>query len=97
MSVTIDDPASATLPPGWIGFGDEDPMTFEPILPPGATFATVLAGVDQFTITGAVPGFFFTDADYDMRIDNVAVTVPEPGMGVLLITALIGLTVIRGR
>ncbi|MEM8679575.1 MAG: hypothetical protein AAGF97_09515, partial [Planctomycetota bacterium] len=58
LSVTIDDPTSATLPAGWIGFGDESP-TFEPILPAGATFASVLASVDEFQITGAVPGFFF--------------------------------------
>jgi hypothetical protein len=75
LSVTIDDPTSASLPPGWIGFGDEDPVTFEPILPAGATFATVLASVDEFAITGAVPGFFFSDADFDVQIDNVTVTV----------------------
>jgi hypothetical protein len=75
LSVTIDDPTSALLPPGWIGFGDEDPMTFEPILPAGATFATVLASVDEFAITGSVPGFIFTDADFDVQIDNVTVTV----------------------
>ena len=36
FSVTIDDPTSATLPPGWLGFGDDDPVTFEPRLPAGA-------------------------------------------------------------
>jgi hypothetical protein len=78
-SVTIDDPTSATLPSGWIGFGDEDPITFETILPAGATFATVLAGVDEFRLTGAVPGFFFTNAFYSARLDNISVTtVPEP-------------------
>ena len=69
----IDDPTSATLPPGWIGFGDEDPMTFEPVLPAGATFATVLASVDEFRLTGAVPGFFFNNAFFDVRIDNISV------------------------
>ncbi len=73
LSVTIDDPTSATIPMGWIGFGDEDP-SFAPILPVGATFASVLAGVDEVRITGAVPGFFFNNAFYDMRIDNVTVT-----------------------
>lgn len=82
FSVTIDDPMSAILPTGWVGFGDEDPNTFEPILPPGATFATVLAGVDEFHITGAVPGFFFNNANFDVRMDNVSVStsaIPEPG------------------
>jgi hypothetical protein len=76
-SVTIDDPMSADLPEGWIGFGDEDPSTFEPVLPEGVTFADVLAGVDQFEITGAVPGYFYSDADFDVLIDNVTVTVEE--------------------
>lgn len=73
LVVTIDDPMSATLPAGWIGFGDEDPDTYQPILPEGATFATVLAGVDEFDITGAVPGYFFTNAFWDVQIDNITV------------------------
>ena len=83
-SVTFD-PTSATLPPGWIGFGDEDPTTFEPILPTGVTFGDILAGVDEFAVTGAVPGFFFTDAFYDVRIDNISVLVPEPVIGMYLL------------
>jgi hypothetical protein len=90
LSVTIDDPTSATLPAGWIGFGDESP-TFEPILPAGATFASVLAGVDEFQISAAIPGFFFNSADTDVHIDNVAVTVPEPGTCVLFFTGLLAL------
>jgi hypothetical protein len=72
-SVTIDDPTSLTLPAGWIGFGDEDPNTFEPILPAGATFASVLASVDEFQVTGAVPGFFYTNAFWDVQVDNITV------------------------
>lgn len=78
-SVTIDDPTSDALPAGWIGFGDEDPATFEPVLPDGATFATVLASVDEFRVTGAVPGFFYTNAFWDVQIDNITVTVEEAG------------------
>jgi hypothetical protein len=72
-SVTIDDPTSATLPAGWIGFGDEDPNTFEPVLPAGATFASVLASVDEFQVTGAVPGYFYTNAFWDVQVDNISV------------------------
>ncbi len=75
LSVTIDDPTSETLPAGWVGSGDEDPSTYMPILPAGATFASVLAGVDEFSISGAVPGYFFTYAYYDVLIDNVSVMV----------------------
>lgn len=72
LAVTIDDTGATSLPAGWIGFGDEDPNTFEPILPPGSTFTSVLASVDELWITGAVPGFFFSNAVFDVRIDNVA-------------------------
>ena len=89
MSVTIDDPTSEALPPGWIGFGDEDPVTFEPILPAGATFASVLASVDEFEITGAIPGFFFGSAMWDVRIDNVTVIVPEPACCGFLLLGLL--------
>ena len=78
LSVTIDDPTSTTLPPGWIGFGDTDPVTYEPVLPAGATFASVLASVDEFDVTGAVPGYFYTDAFFDVQIDNITVMVESP-------------------
>lgn len=90
LSVTISDPTQAALPAGWIGFGDEDPNTFEPILPPGASFASVLASVDQFEITGAVPGFFFNNANFDMRIDNIRINaVPAPATLALLLPAFL--------
>ena len=85
MSVTIADPTAGELPAGWSGFGDEDPNTFEPILPPGASFASVLASVDEFAISGAIPGFFFTNANFDMRIDNVEISVPAPASVALVI------------
>ena len=100
LSVTIDDPTSTTLPSGWIGFGDEDPNSFEPILPAGAAFATVLAGVDEFRITGAVPRFFFGFANFDVRIDNVRVSttaIPEPSAGMLLGLVAIGIGAARRR
>ena len=59
LSVNVEDPTQTELPPGVIGRGDEDPDTFEPILPDGATFASVLAGVDEFQVTTFKPGFFF--------------------------------------
>ncbi len=80
LSVTINDPTSETLPQGWIGFGADDPNTYMPILPEGATFASVLAGVDEFVITGSVPGYFFTYMNFDVMIDNVMVTVEEGGV-----------------
>ena len=73
-SVTIDDPASTTLPAGWGGYGDEHPTTFEPILPAGVTFADVLAGVDEIAFTSAQPGFFFGFTDFDLVLDNLSIS-----------------------
>ena len=100
LSATISDTSAITLPPGWIGFGDEDPNTFEPTLPDGATFASVLAGVDEFQITTFVPGFFFTNSNYDLRIDNVTLTataIPVPGALWLLGSAVLFLTGVRRK
>ncbi len=80
LSVTIDDINSETLPAGWIGFGDEDPSTYGPILPEGATFASVLASVDEFDVTGAVPGYFFGNAFWDVLIDNITIVVEDGGV-----------------
>lgn len=55
LSVTIADPRSATLPDGWGGYGAEDPVTFEPTLPPGVTFDQILAGFDELAITTLQP------------------------------------------
>ena len=71
LSVTIDDPASTELPPGWGGYGDEDPDTFEPILPKGVTFAQILSGYDEMAFTTFEPGWGFIDSQFDVRIDNI--------------------------
>jgi hypothetical protein len=94
FELTIDD-FPVVLPQGWIGFGDEDPMTFTPILPVGATFASVLSGVDEFRISTFEPGFFYGFTNFDVRVDNVSITVgssvPEPGFSVLLFASVFGL------
>lgn len=87
--VTIADTNALTLPAGWGGYGDEDPDTFEPRLPPGVTFRDVLAGVDTIAITTYVPGFFFGFTDFDVSVDNITLNrVPAPGAaGVVLLGA----------
>jgi hypothetical protein len=77
LSVTIDNPTQSDLPPGWIGFGDYDPVTFEPRLPPGATFASVLASADEFRVTSYQPGWFYGFTDFNVRVDNIFVQ-PRP-------------------
>lgn len=88
------DPRAVALPPGWGGTGDEDPGTSEPRLPPGRTFASVLASVDEIAFTTFQPGFFYGFTNMDLQVDNVRV-IPAPACaGVLL---LAGCGVIRRR
>ena len=75
LSVVIDDTSATGLPQGWKGTGGEDPVTFKPILEPGRTFASVLASVDSIHFTTGVPGWFYTDSNFDIQIDNVGFMV----------------------
>src|SRR5262245_31819582 len=74
--VDIPDPHATTLPAGWTGFGGpEDPDTYLPQLPPGVTFADVLAGIDEIQIHAIEPGFFYDFGFiYDLDFDNIAIT-----------------------
>jgi hypothetical protein len=95
-SVTIDNPQSAALPAGWGGSGDID-GNFEPILPAGVTFESILAGYDEIVFTTLQPGFFFGFTDFDWQIDNISITtVPIPGPGALALLGVSGL-MMRGR
>jgi hypothetical protein len=66
-------PASVDLPAGWGGYGAEDPITFEPMLPPGVTFADVMASTDELAFTTYEPGFFYGFTDFDVRFDNLSI------------------------
>lgn len=72
------DADSDTLPEGWQGAGDEDPETFEPVLPAGRTWSNVLQGVDRIEFTTYVPGFFYGFTNFDVSVDNIAITPVEP-------------------
>jgi hypothetical protein len=72
-SIIIDDTTAQELPAGWRGSGAEDPNTFEPILPAGRTFASVLETIDEITFTTFVPGFFFGFTNFDIQVDNVTI------------------------
>lgn len=88
FSTIIDDPFATDLPSGWGGYGDEDPNTFEPILPADRTFTSVLQSVDEIAFTTFVPGFFFSFTNMDLQVDNVTIrTIPAPGAGALLCVA----------
>ncbi len=98
VNFDILDPTSAALPAGWGGYGAEDPNTFEPILPPDRTFASVLAGVDEIVFTTFVPGFFYGFTNFDIAFDNIAiVSVPAPGAAGVMALALAGAGLRRRR
>lgn len=95
FGITIADPFSAALPTGWGGTGAEDPNTFEPKLPDGRTFASVLASVDEIRFTTLVPGYFYGFTYFDMQYDNVTVQgVPGPGA---VAAGILGGALLRGR
>ncbi len=97
LSVTIDSTSSLDLPTGWGGYGAEDPVTFEPTLPDGVTFADILAGYDEVVLSTLLPGYFFTFDDYDLTLDNITIStvVPAPGAAGLLLAG--GLVAARRR
>jgi hypothetical protein len=71
----VPDTSAAELPPGWGGTGAEDPNTYEPILPPGRTWASVLASVDEVRITTMQPGYFYSSNFWEAGFDNVSFVV----------------------
>lgn len=75
---TVTNVNSDTLPSGWNGAGDEDPVTFEPVLPAGRTWSNVLAGVDRIEFTTFVPGFFFGFTFFNLSVDNISITPAVP-------------------
>lgn len=91
FSITFDG-TSTGLPAGWGGYGDEDPNTFEPILPANRTFSDIMATYDEIAITTLQPGFFFGFTDHDVLLDNITLAVPTPGAATLLgVAGLVGL------
>jgi hypothetical protein len=78
FSATVENVMSPNLPAGWEGAGDEDPNTFEPILPAGRTWTNVLQGVDRVEFTTLVPGYFYGFTNFSLSIDNVRITPIAP-------------------
>ena len=66
-------PSSQVLPEGWGGYGAEDPETLEPMLPPGVTFADVMANVDELAFTTFEPGWIYGFTIFDARMDNLRI------------------------
>ena len=75
FNIDIEDPLAAEVPEGWTGFGGpEDPNTYMPQLPPGVTFADVMAGVDEVQLHTYKPGYFYSlKRLYDIDFDNITI------------------------
>ncbi len=72
FSVTFD-PSSTDLPEGWGGFGGDDDRD-GPVLPEGATFADIVANVDEIVFSTFDPEEFYLFAFFDVAVDNFAIT-----------------------
>lgn len=95
LSVTIGDTSATALPSGWGGYGNN---INEPSLPPGRSFADVLAGVDEIAFTTFVPGYFYGWTAYDVAVDNITISpVPEPASFAMLAGGLGMLALLRRR
>lgn len=93
LSVTVD-PTETTLPVGWGGTGDDDPVTHMPRLPLDRTFDSVMTSVDQIRFTTMVPGYFYPTSFFHLQVDNIELSaVPEPGS--LCLLAVGGLLTLR--
>jgi hypothetical protein len=76
-SVTIANPRSSALPPGWTGYGSEN-RRGQPVLPRGSTFASVLRNVDVINFTTYGPGMFYGHTNFKLSFDNLAVIPYRP-------------------
>jgi len=95
LSVTIGDTSATALPSGWGGYGS---TVNEPSLPPGRTFADVLAGVDEIAFTTFEPGYVYGWTAYDVAVDNISISpVPEPANFAMLAGGLGILALARRR
>jgi len=75
---TIDNVHDTELPPGWGGTGDEDPNTYEPILPANRTWTDMLQSVNEVQFTTFVPGWFYGFTNFDFEVDNISITPLTP-------------------
>ncbi|MFL6707481.1 MAG: PEP-CTERM sorting domain-containing protein [Massilia sp.] len=72
-SVTILDTRAAAMPSGWGGLGSGGAS-----LPPGRTFANVLASVQEVAFTTFAPEYAYGYTDFDVAVDNISIrTTPR--------------------
>lgn len=76
-SFTFDIPwdYEGVLPEGWGGGGLGDPET----MPEGVTFQDIISEVDEVRIMWGHPAFFYLLQDFDLGVDNLAITYAGSG------------------
>jgi hypothetical protein len=57
----------------------------------------VLAGVDQIVFTTHEPGYVFGYTIFILKIDNIAITIPEPSASLSIAASLVTLSWLRAR
>jgi hypothetical protein len=105
LSVTIADTSATGLPAGWsvIGYDDPNGNPISNSLPPGITFADVLAHVDTLAFQSSPRSSPQTLTNFDVAVDNISLSgnftapVPEPTTVALFGLGLSALALRRRR
>ena len=77
MVAQMPDTRAADIPDGWSGSGAEDPATGKTILPPGVTFADVMANADEIVVTTLQPGYIYDFSYFDVTLDQITLRYPK--------------------
>lgn len=76
VSLAVDVPLQEDLPSEWGGTGDWDEY-MSPILPANRTYGSVLRNVDEVSFTTLHPGFMYTFAYFNLRVDNILIATGD--------------------
>src|SRR5687768_16883085 len=84
---------TSAVPAGWSGGHAGDPENFRP----GVTWNDVITNVDSVEFWWLHPAFFAIFQQWDVGVDNVRVTVPEPSSALVALGSLALVSVSRRR
>jgi hypothetical protein len=84
---------TSAVPAGWSGGHAGDPENFRP----GVTWNDVITNVDVVEFWWLHPAFFAIFQQWDVGVDNVRVTVPEPSSALVALGSLALVSVSRRR
>ena len=84
---------TSAVPAGWSGGHAGDPENFRP----GVTWNDVITNVDVVEFWWLHPAFFAIFQQWDVGVDNVSVTVPEPSAALAALASLALVAGLRRR